>query len=265
MDRAPDQFSPCLEGSIRAARAHRALCRNRVAGRPDASTMDGRQSEARPHDRPRYRRADCKRPRAFHRRSCCNRIVRPEKSDRPQRHGRLSIRCRSGRGRVGGRSQLETNEILGTHQNAARNIFVSDIGSDRSDLYSLGVIAYELLNRTLALRYRDGIIIFILPCLGFAPGATLARAPAGSGTHEVSPMSNALTSARALPRFDSPIFEPRRGQVRHFACLTRDLARCATGGRGCRRDGGAGAAIAGLRQSWRGQVRHVCVLVTSPR
>jgi len=40
---------------------------------------------------------------------------------------------------------IETGDILGTHQYAAPEYFVGEFGTSRSDLYSLGVIAYELL------------------------------------------------------------------------------------------------------------------------
>lgn len=88
---------------------------------------------------------------AFHRKEMLHQDLRPE-NVMIDRDGTVKI-IDFGAVRVAGVLEadpnFETNEILGTHQYAAPEYFVSDIGSDRSDLYSLGVIAYELLTGRL--------------------------------------------------------------------------------------------------------------------
>jgi serine/threonine protein kinase len=58
-----------------------------------------------------------------------------------------------GSARVAGVSEcaapLERSSILGTLQYAAPEYFVGDPGTERSDLYSLGVIAYQMLSGRL--------------------------------------------------------------------------------------------------------------------
>jgi serine/threonine protein phosphatase PrpC len=49
----------------------------------------------------------------------------------------------------------DTGDILGTHQYAAPEYFLGLPGTERSDLYSLGLVAYELLTGTLP--YPDGV------------------------------------------------------------------------------------------------------------
>lgn len=49
----------------------------------------------------------------------------------------------------------ETGDILGTHQYAAPEYFLGLPGTEKSDLYSLGLVAYELLTGTLP--YPDGV------------------------------------------------------------------------------------------------------------
>jgi serine/threonine protein phosphatase PrpC len=49
----------------------------------------------------------------------------------------------------------DTGDILGTHQYAAPEYFLGFPGTEKSDLYSLGLVAYELL--TGALPYLDGV------------------------------------------------------------------------------------------------------------
>ncbi len=51
--------------------------------------------------------------------------------------------------------ETDTGDILGTHQYAAPEYFLGHPGTERSDLYSLGLIAYELL--TTSLPYPDGV------------------------------------------------------------------------------------------------------------
>jgi serine/threonine protein phosphatase PrpC len=49
----------------------------------------------------------------------------------------------------------DTGDILGTHQYAAPEYFLGFPGTEKSDLYSLGLVAYELLTGTLP--YPDGV------------------------------------------------------------------------------------------------------------
>lgn len=49
----------------------------------------------------------------------------------------------------------DTGDILGTHQYAAPEYFLRQPGTEKSDLYSLGLVAYELL--TGVLPYMDGV------------------------------------------------------------------------------------------------------------
>jgi serine/threonine protein phosphatase PrpC len=49
----------------------------------------------------------------------------------------------------------DTGDILGTHQYAAPEYFLGLPGTEKSDLYSLGLVAYELLTGTLP--YPDGV------------------------------------------------------------------------------------------------------------
>ena len=41
---------------------------------------------------------------------------------------------------------LDHNQILGTAQYSAPEYFIGEVGSPRSDLYSLGVIVYQMLS-----------------------------------------------------------------------------------------------------------------------
>ena len=81
----------------------------RIYRRADAGAMDDRQSEARPRDRARHRRADRQRPQAFHRKEMLHQDLRPANImiDK-HRHGedhrfRLDPRRRRRRSRAGDR------------------------------------------------------------------------------------------------------------------------------------------------------------------
>jgi Serine/threonine protein kinase len=88
---------------------------------------------------------------AFHRKEMLHQDLRPE-NVMIDDHGTVKI-IDFGAVRVAGVLEadpsFETNEILGTHQYAAPEYFVADFASDRSDLYSLGVIVYEMLTGRL--------------------------------------------------------------------------------------------------------------------
>jgi serine/threonine protein phosphatase PrpC len=85
--------------------------------------------------------------RAFHRKEMLHQDLRPE-NIMINRDGTVKI-IDFGAVRVTGVLEadpdLENGDILGTHQYAAPEYFVGEPGTNRSDLYSLGVIAYELL------------------------------------------------------------------------------------------------------------------------
>jgi len=85
--------------------------------------------------------------RAFHRKEMLHQDLRPE-NVMIDHNGIVKI-IDFGSVRVAGvveaNPYFETGDILGTHQYAAPEYFVGEIGTDRSDQYSLGVIAYELL------------------------------------------------------------------------------------------------------------------------
>lgn len=89
--------------------------------------------------------------RAFHRKEMLHQDLRPE-NVMIDRQGTVKI-IDFGAVRVAGVLEadpgFETGDILGTYQYAAPEYFVGGTGSNRSDLYSLGVIAYELLTGRL--------------------------------------------------------------------------------------------------------------------
>lgn len=56
---------------------------------------------------------------------------------------------------------IDTGDILGTHQYAAPEYFLRQPGTEKSDLYSLGLVTYELL--TGVLPYMDGVAYATTP------------------------------------------------------------------------------------------------------
>ncbi len=89
--------------------------------------------------------------RAFHRKEMLHQDLRPE-NIMVDRDGTLKI-IDFGAVRVAGvleaDPEFDTGDILGTHQYAAPEYFLGEPGSERSDLYALGVIAYEMLTGRL--------------------------------------------------------------------------------------------------------------------
>ena len=85
--------------------------------------------------------------RAFHRMEMLHQDLRPE-NVMIDRDGTVKI-IDFGSTRVAGVTEaapsLETGDILGTLQYTAPEYFLGETGSERSDLFSLGVIAYEML------------------------------------------------------------------------------------------------------------------------
>ncbi|MEZ5818515.1 MAG: bifunctional protein-serine/threonine kinase/phosphatase [Hyphomicrobiaceae bacterium] len=89
--------------------------------------------------------------RAFHRKEMLHQDLRPE-NVMIDRSGTVKI-IDFGAVRVTGVLEaspvLASDDILGTHQYAAPEYFLGEAGSNRSDLYSLGVMAYEMLTGRL--------------------------------------------------------------------------------------------------------------------
>lgn len=85
--------------------------------------------------------------RAFHRKEMVHQDLRPE-NIMVDRDGTVKI-IDFGAVRVAGvmeaDPEFDTGDILGTHQYAAPEYFLGSAGSELSDLYALGVIAYEML------------------------------------------------------------------------------------------------------------------------
>jgi serine/threonine protein kinase len=95
--------------------------------------------------------------RAFHRKEMLHQDIRPE-NIMIDTAGTVKI-IDLGSVRVAGVREaiaaFDTGDILGTNQYAAPEYFLGLPGTDKSDLYSLGLVAYELL--TGALPYLDGV------------------------------------------------------------------------------------------------------------
>ena len=95
--------------------------------------------------------------RAFHRKEMLHQDIRPE-NIMIDTAGTVkiidlgSVRVAGVREAIAG---FDTGDILGTNQYAAPEYFLGLPGTDKSDLYSLGLVAYELL--TGALPYLDGV------------------------------------------------------------------------------------------------------------
>lgn len=85
--------------------------------------------------------------RAFHRREMVHQDLRPENImiDRDGTVKIIDFGAVSVAGVLEADPGFDTGDILGTHQYAAPEYFVGGAGSVRSDLYALGVIAYEML------------------------------------------------------------------------------------------------------------------------
>jgi serine/threonine protein phosphatase PrpC len=85
--------------------------------------------------------------RAFHRKEMLHQDIRPE-NIMIDTNGTVKI-IDLGSVRVTGVSEaepaIETGDVLGTHQYSAPEYFLGRPGTERSDFYSLGVIAYEML------------------------------------------------------------------------------------------------------------------------
>lgn len=95
--------------------------------------------------------------RAFHRKEMLHQDIRPE-NIMIDASGTVKI-IDLGSVRVAGVVEAmpatDTGDILGTHQYAAPEYFLGSPGTEKSDLYSLGLVAYELL--TGALPYGDSV------------------------------------------------------------------------------------------------------------
>ncbi len=89
--------------------------------------------------------------RAFHRKEMVHQDLRPE-NIMIDKTGTVKI-IDFGSVRISGVMEaapaLDRAEILGTHQYTAPEVFLGYLGTERSDLFSLGVIAYEMLTGKL--------------------------------------------------------------------------------------------------------------------
>lgn len=117
--------------------------------------------------------------RAFHRKEMLHQDIRPD-NIMIDRSGTVKI-IDLGSVRVAGVREAipetDTGDILGTHQYAAPEYFLGYAGTDKSDQYSLGLVAYELL--TGALPYGEGVAnattpkaqaaLFYVPATAIAP------------------------------------------------------------------------------------------------
>lgn len=116
--------------------------------------------------------------RAFHRKEMLHQDIRPD-NIMIDRSGTVKI-IDLGSVRVAGvreaMPETETGDILGTHQYAAPEYFLGRAGTEKSDQYSLGLVAYELL--TGALPYGDGVADATTPkaqaALFYVPATQLA-------------------------------------------------------------------------------------------
>lgn len=88
---------------------------------------------------------------AFHRKEMVHQDLRPE-NIMIDKNGTVKI-IDFGSVRIAGVMEaapaLDKAEILGTHQYTAPEVFLGYLGTERSDLFSLGVIAYEMLTGRL--------------------------------------------------------------------------------------------------------------------
>jgi serine/threonine protein phosphatase PrpC len=94
---------------------------------------------------------------AFHRKEMLHQDIRPE-NIMIDTSGTVKIIDLGSVSVAGVREAMpatDTGDILGTHQYAAPEYFLGRPGTEKSDLYSLGVVAYELLTGTLP--YLDGV------------------------------------------------------------------------------------------------------------
>jgi serine/threonine protein kinase len=116
--------------------------------------------------------------RAFHRKEMLHQDIRPD-NIMIDRSGTVKI-IDLGSVRVAGvreaMPETDTGDILGTHQYAAPEYFLGHAGTEKSDQYSLGLVAYELL--TGALPYGDNVAAATTPkaqaALFYVPATQLA-------------------------------------------------------------------------------------------
>ncbi|MCV0425445.1 MAG: bifunctional protein-serine/threonine kinase/phosphatase [Roseibium sp.] len=89
--------------------------------------------------------------RAFHRKEMVHQDLRPE-NILIDKAGTVKI-IDFGSVRIAGVMEaapaLDTSEVLGTHQYTAPELFLGYLGTERSDLFSLGVVVYEMLTGRL--------------------------------------------------------------------------------------------------------------------
>ena len=118
----------------------------------------------------------------------------------------------------------DTGDILGTHQYAAPEYFLGHPGTEKSDLYSLGLVAYELL--TGVLPYGDGVAQATTPkaqaSLFYIPASELSpRVPVWMDAAIRKAVSiNPALRQEALSEFVTDLRKPPEGfQRRAFTPL----------------------------------------------
>ena len=141
----------CVEAVPAVAEAKLPLCRDGIHRRADLDPVDDRQPETRPRNRAQDRRADRQGSRRFHRMEMLHQDLRPE-NIMIDKTGTVKI-IDFGSTRVAGVVEAappaDRDDILGTVQYTAPEYFLGEAASSRSDLFSLGVITYQMLTGTL--------------------------------------------------------------------------------------------------------------------
>ena len=159
--------------------------------------------------------------RAFHRKDMLHQDLRPE-NIMIDRHGTVKI-IDFGSVRVAGALEaepdLDTNDVLGTHQYAAPEYFIGYAGSEHSDLYSLGTITYEMLTGRLPYGAR------MAQAGSRSKQARVRYAPLTAFRNDIPGwIDDALRAAvhfhpmkrqQALSEFEHDLREPRAGMASH--------------------------------------------------
>ena len=135
--------------------------------------------------------------RAFHRMEMLHQDLRPDNImiDK-HRHGedhRLRLDP-GGRRRREPRRRPSATDILGTAQYTAPEYFLGEGGTPRSDLFSLGVIAYQMLTGRLPYGARDGDSTHAR-----AAAQRCATAPRSTTSARSRPGSTARCARRCIP------------------------------------------------------------------
>ena len=141
----------CAQALPAVAQAQFPLRRHRIHRRPDADAMDDRQSEADAGNGARHRRADRQGAAGLPPDGdAASGPAARQHHDRQDRHGEdHRFRLDQVAGVVEAAPSGNRNDILGTAQYTAPEYFLGESGTSRSDLFSLGVITYQMLTGRL--------------------------------------------------------------------------------------------------------------------